>query len=219
MQRLFAGILCLVLVAVPVAAAGAGETVELVGIWNPSGQPPDGCSPGLTGGGRSTKWIVVDNRPEGGRGVAEVSADPTDYRFPVCIVDSPAYAGLTNLDVSVRFRPVSGKVDQAGGIAVRLTDDLNYYVVRANALENNVRLYSVINGERRQFAGADTKVTSNEWHTLRLRVVGDRFLVYFDGVALFEASDRRIAGPGRIALWSKADSVTEFIDLAIQRLP
>jgi len=219
MHRMFPVILGAILAAFPIAANGAAETVELVSVWNPSGQPPDGCSPGLTGDGRSTKWVVVDSRPEGGRGVAETSADPTDYRFPMCIVDSPAYADLTDVDVSVRFRPIAGKVDQAGGIAIRVKDDLNYYVVRANALENNVRLYSVVNGDRRQFAGIDARVTSNQWHTLRLRVVGDRFSVSFDGAALFEATDQRITGPGRIALWSKADSVTEFVDLAIERLP
>jgi hypothetical protein len=219
MKRVFTVIFGAVLVTAPIAVAGTAETVELVSAWNPSGQPPDGCSPGLTGDGRSTKWVIVDTRPEGVRGVAEVSADPTDYRFPVCIVDGPAYADLTNVDVSVRFRPVAGRVDQAGGLAVRLKDDLNYYVVRANALENNIRLYSVINGSRRQFAGVDARVTSNQWHTLRLRVVGHRFSVYFDGVALFEATDGRITGPGRVALWSKADSVTEFVDLAIERLP
>ena len=221
MQRLFRAILGTVLLAAPavapVPALAAAEGIELSAIWNPTGEPPDGCSPGLAGDGRSTKWVVVE--ADGARGVAETSRDSTDYRFPVCIVDSPAYADLGNIDVSVRFRPIAGKVDQAGGLAMRLKDDLNYYVVRANALENNVRLYAVINGERHQFAGVNVKVTSNQWHTLRVRAVGDRFSVYFDGSALFEATDQRISGSGRIALWSKADSVTEFVDLRLERLP
>jgi hypothetical protein len=91
--------------------------------------------------------------------------------------------------------------------------------VRANALEDNVRLYVVLDGDRRQFAGKNIKVASQDWHTLRLRAVADRFTVFFDGAQLFEATDRRLVEPGRIALWSKADSVTEFVDLAVERLP
>jgi hypothetical protein len=91
--------------------------------------------------------------------------------------------------------------------------------VRANALEDNVRLYAVIDGDRRQFAGKSIKVASTQWHTLRLRAVGDRFTVYFDNELLFEATDRRITEPGQVALWAKADSVTEFVDLSIEPLP
>ena len=219
MQRLLPIIFGMALAAVSLGVVLAAETVELVSVWNPSGAPPDGCSPALTGGGRPPNWVNIDDNLDGTRGVAERSADPTDYRFPLCIVDGPAFAALGNLDASVRFRAVAGKVDQAGGIAVRLKDARNYYVVRANALEDNVRLYVVIDGDRRQFAGKSVKVAANQWHTLRLRAVGDRFAVFFDGVALFEATDRHIVEPGRVALWSKADSVTEFVDLAIEALP
>jgi glycosyl hydrolase family 59 (putative galactocerebrosidase) len=102
---------------------------------------------------------------------------------------------------------------------VRLKDARNYYIVRANALEDNVRLYVVLDGDRRQFAGKNLKVSAMQWHTLRLRAVGDRFTVFFDGAQLFEATDRRLVEPGHIALWSKADSVTEFVDLAVEQLP
>ena len=135
------------------------------------------------------------------------------------VVEGARFQSLGNVDVSVRIRPVMGKVDQAGGIAVRLKDANNYYVVRANALEDNVRLYAVIDGDRRQFGGKSVKVASGHWHTLRLQAVGERFTVFFDGAPLFEAIDRRITEPGRVALWSKADSLTEFVDLAIESLP
>ena len=219
MQRLLAIIFGAALAALTLGVALAGETVELVSVWNPTGALPDGCTPALTGGGGPVKWVIIDSEPDGARGVAEKSADPTDYRFPLCIVDGRAFASLANVDVSVRFRPVAGKVDQAGGIAVRVKDARNYYVVRANALEDNVRLYAVVDGDRRQFAGKAVKVATNQWHTLRLRAIGDRFAVFFDGASLFEATDKRIAEPGGVALWSKADSVTEFVDLAIEPLP
>jgi hypothetical protein len=184
----------------------------------PTGATPDGCSPALTGRGGPTKWTIIETESEA-RGVAETSADPTDYRFPLCIVDGRAFEQLANVNVSVRFRAVTGKVDQAGGIAFRVKDAQNYYVVRANALENNVRLYAVIDGDRRLFAGKEVRVASNQWHRLRLRAIGDRFTVYFNDTPLFEGVDRRISEPGRIALWTKADSVTEFVDLAIEPLP
>ena len=161
MQRLLAIIFGAALAALTLGVAIAGETVELVSVWNPTGALPDGCTPGLTGGGGPVKWVIIDSEPDGTRGVAETSADPTDYRFPLCIVDGRAFASLANVDVSVRFRPVAGKVDQAGGIAVRVKDARNYYVVRANALEDNVRLYAVVDGDRRQFAGKAVKVATN----------------------------------------------------------
>jgi len=219
MQRLLAIIFGMALAAVSLGVVLAADTVELVSVWNPTGALPDGCTPALTGRGDPVKWVIVDTEPDGPRGVAEVSADPTDYRFPLCIADGVAFSALGNVDASVRFRAVAGKVDQAGGLAIRVKDANNYYVVRANALEDNVRLYAVIDGDRRQFAGKSVKVAANQWHTLRLRAIGDRFTVYFDGAALFEATDRRIVEPGRVALWSKADSVTEFVDLAIEPLP
>ena len=124
-----------------------------------------------------------------------------------------------NVDVAVRFKAVAGKVDQAGGIAVRLSDPDNYYVVRANALEDNVRFYRMVKGRREQLEGANTKVTANEWHQLGLRAEGERFTITFDGKQLFTATDRTFAGAGKVALWTKADSVTRFDRIEIRTLP
>jgi len=123
-----------------------------------------------------------------------------------------------NVDVKMRFKPVDGKVDQAGGIVVRLTTPDDYYVVRANALEDNVRFYRVIKGRREPLKGANIKVTTNEWHTLELRAEGDRFTVSFDGKQLYTAQDNTFAGAGRVGLWTKADSVTYFDTIAITPL-
>jgi hypothetical protein len=118
----------------------------------------------------------------------------------------------------VRFKSVSGSVDQAGGIAVRLTDPDDYYVVRANALEDNVRFYRVVSGRRQQIQGVNLKVASNQWHALGLRAEGDRFTVLFDGRPLFTAQDGTFTKPGKVALWTKADSVTEFDSIVITPL-
>jgi hypothetical protein len=170
-----------------------------------------------TGRGSVGQWMVVtDATAVKGQAIEQTGADPTDYRFPLAIY-RPASA--TNLDVTVRFKAMSGKVDRAGGIAVRLSDPDNYYVVRANALEDNVRFYRMVKGKREQLAGADLKVTANEWHTLGLRAEGERFTVTFDGKTLYTASDKTFSSTGRVALWTKADSVTRFDQIEIKPLP
>jgi glycosyl hydrolase family 59 (putative galactocerebrosidase) len=102
---------------------------------------------------------------------------------------------------------------------VRLTTPDDYYVARANALEDNVRFYRVVQGRREQIAGIDTKVAGKEWHTLSLRAEGARFTVSFDGKELFSAEDPTFAAAGKVALWTKADSVTHFDTLTIRPLP
>jgi hypothetical protein len=118
-------------------------------------------------------------------------------------------------EATIRFKAISGRVDRAGGIAVRVRTADDYYVARANALEDNVRFYRVIKGKREQLAGADIKVSSNEWHTLSLKADDQRFTVSFNGKVLYGATDATIAKAGRIALWTKADSITRFDRLDI----
>jgi hypothetical protein len=120
------------------------------------------------------------------------------------------------VEASVRFKAVSGKVDQAGGLVVRFKDKDNYYLVRANALEDNVRLYKVEGGDRKQFAGAATKVSPGEWHALTLSVKGSHFQVFFDDRPLFEADDTTFKDGGSAAVWTKADSVTQFDDFTVK---
>lgn len=170
-----------------------------------------------TGQGGQGQWTVVsDPTSFSGRVIEQSSTDRTDYRFPLAIFNSVV---AKNVDVSVKFKPVAGRVDQAGGIAVRVLDADNYYIVRANALEDNVRLYRVVKGRREQIDGANTKVTGNEWHTLGLKAEGERFTITFDGKMLFTAADKTLAGAGKIALWTKADSITRFDQIAIDVLP
>lgn len=207
----------LLALAMTAPSPGASAPRSLLSDQATPGSPPDGCEPGLTGGGGPVRWLAVaDQEAPRGLALAETSRDATSNRFPLCVLPG---AAARNVDVTVRFRPVAGRVDQAGGVAVRYRDANTYYVVRANALEDNVRLYHVTQGVRRQFAGQDIKVTSGEWHSLRVRLVGDRFDVWFDGKALFNATDRRIPDAGRIALWTKADSLTHFAALAAEVLP
>lgn len=180
------------------------------------GTAPRGFEFTLTGGGPVSAWKVVsDPTAAAQRAIAQTSQDRTDYRFPLAV-----YQPITakDVEVTVRFKPVEGKVDQAGGIAVRLADRDNYYVVRANALEDNVRFYRVVNGRRLQIQGANLKVASNQWHTLGLRAEANRFTVSFDGKPLYTAEDGTFANAGKVALWTKADSVTHFDAISISPL-
>ena len=177
---------------------------------------PKGFETALTGQGQPGRWEVVeDSTVAGGHVLAQLSPDPTSYRFPLAIYEPTIPA---DAEVTVRFKALSGKVDQAGGVVVRLVDRNNYYITRANALENNVRFYRVVAGKREQLASADTKVTAGEWHTLTLRAEGDRFTVSYDGKLLFTATDKTFSQPGKVALWTKADSITRFDRLEIKPL-
>ena len=126
-----------------------------------------------TGKGAESKWAVMADptAPSKPNVVAQTSTDTTDYRFPLVIADEGSFK---DLELSVRFKAVSGEVDRAGGLVFRLKDSNNYYIVRANALEDNYRLYHVVAGNRRQFAGANFKVTSGKWHELRVECVGNQ---------------------------------------------
>jgi hypothetical protein len=167
-----------------------------------------------TGGGTAEKWSVVadSTAPSNPNVVAQTSTDQTDYRFPLLISDEGSFQ---DLDLSVRFKAVSGSVDQAGGLVFRLQDPNNYYIVRANALENNYRLYHVVNGRRSQFAGANFKVTSGEWHELRVEATSNKITCYYDGAKKIEATDATFKDAGKVGLWTKADSVTYFDDLKV----
>ena len=178
---------------------------------------PPGFSAELTGKGKPVRWVVLEDpsAPAGPKVLAETSGDSTSNRFPLAILDG---FEAKDVEVLVRFKPVAGKVDQAAGLVVRLQDSNNYYIARANALENNVRLYRVVDGHRQQFAGVDVPVPNGRWHILTLRVEGERFTVALDGRELFQATDRTFSGAGRVGLWTKADSLTHFDDLVVQRL-
>jgi hypothetical protein len=199
-----------------VAAAQPGGPLSVdISVTGPEGAPEQ-FTFSRTGEGENGKWtLVADPTAAKGRALAQVSTDRTDYRFPLAIYQP--FTGK-DLEVSVRLKPVAGKVDEAGGIAVRVLTPDDYYVARANALEDNVRFYRVVKGRRQQLAGANLKVTANQWHTLALRAEGDRFTVSFDGKPLFSTQDRTFTEAGKVALWTKADSVTYFDTISIAPL-
>jgi len=177
------------------------------------GQAPAGFTSYATGDGPAGKWLVqvMADAPSGKQVVVQTDAEATDNRFPVLIADKEDYV---DVDVSVKGKAISGKVDQGIGLVFRFRDPRSYYVVRGNALENNVRLYKMVDGRRKQFAGAEVQVTSGRWHTLRVVARGDHIVCYFDGQKLIDTHDATY-GIGKVGLWTKADSVTAFDDLTV----
>lgn len=188
-----------------------------------AGEPPREMSCALTGKGRPGVWTVVSDptAPTPPHVLAQTDQDPTGYRFPLCVLDAVSAA---DVDLSVRFKPMEGSVDQAAGLVWRYRDPDNYYLLRANALENNLVLYKVEAGKRSDlkprgaglFAyGKKAKVAPGAWGALRVVAKGALFEAYLDGQKLFEVEDRAFAGAGKVGVWTKADSVTHFDDLRV----
>jgi hypothetical protein len=175
---------------------------------------PKGWESGITGKG-AAKWEIIadDTAPSGGR-VLKQSGEATFCW--AAKTDKRIKDGF----VEVKLKPISGKEDQAGGIVFRFNDANNYYIVRANALEDNVVLYKTVSGKRsslqvkgRTFGyGVDTKVPNGKWSTLRVEFKGNLFSVHFNGKKLFEVEDATFKDAGAIGVWTKADSVTLFDD-------
>jgi len=199
--------------AAPLQAAGNELTYNFDN--DPAGQPPPKFHAALTGGGSEVKWVVQadSTAPSKPNVLTQTSADKTDYRFPLAIADEGSFR---DLELSVNFKAISGEVDRAGGLVFRLKDANNYYVVRANALEDNYNLYHVVNGRRREIKGSRVKVTSGDWHEIRVEVIGNKITCYYDGAKKIEATDDTFKDGGKIGLWTKADSVTSFDDLHVR---
>lgn len=186
------------------AAIASAETVNFDDAK--PGQPPPGWTAAQTGKG-AAKWTVEkdDTAPS----KPNVLKQSGEAAYPIAIKQD---SNLKDGFVEVKFKPVSGQEDQAGGVIWRCKDPDNYYIARANALENNVRIYHFIKGKRTQFKGANLPVAANQWHTLRVNFSGNRFTVIFNGKELFQADDNTFPDSGKVGLWTKADSVTLFDD-------
>jgi hypothetical protein len=170
------------------------------------GAAPLGWTVTKTGSGNPNWVVVADDTAPSKPNVLKQSGE-ADY--PVALKDD---TNLKDGFVEVKFKPVSGKKDQAGGVVWRAKDANNYYIARANALEDNVTIYHTIKGKRVSFKNANTPVKSGEWHTLRVDFAGNKFTVRFDGKKVIEAMDENFAEAGKVGVWTKADSVTLFDD-------
>jgi len=184
----------------------------------PGSLPPGWrAAPGENGG--AAKWAVIRDgtAPSKPNVLAQLSRARNPGLFPLAILET---RDIGNGSVSVKFKPVAGKEDQAGGVVWRYHDPNNYYLARANALENSVALFKVQNGKQIPLPlrgkpaqiGVKRNVPSQAWSTLKVKFRDSRFAVYFNRRELFQVEDSTFPGPGKVGLWTQADSVTYFDD-------
>lgn len=185
------------------------------------GSLPAGWTSAMTHTGGAPKWEVVQDgtAPSKPNVLAQTSSDRTSGRFPLAIYEK---ANFRDGEFSIKFKTISGSGDQAAGLVWRYRDPDNYYIVRANALEDNVVLYKVEGGKRISLApkgtpsrtyGVKHKVPKQTWTKLAVSFSGGQFVVSFDGQKIMEVEDSTFTGAGKVGLWTKADSVTYFDDL------
>src|SRR2546427_956454 len=193
-------------------ALAAAETINFDDAK--AGAPPPGWTATQTGSG-TAKWVIEkDDSAPSKPNVLKQSGVAT---FPVCIKND---TNLKNGFVEVKFKPVSGKEDRAGGVIWRAKDANNYYIARANALEGNVVLYKTVNGKRSSLDivgrkggyGVKETVAAGQWHTRRGEFAGNHFKLSFRGKHLFDVEDTTFTEAGKVGVWTKADSVTLFDD-------
>src|SRR2546423_6850577 len=197
----FAGI---AVVAVGILAVSESVTFDA----SPAGLAPVGWTATQTGSGKARWAIEKDDTAPSKPNVLKQSGEAT---YPVCIKDDTS---LKDGFVEVKFKPVSGKEDQAGGVLWRCKDKDNYYIARANALEDNVCIYHTIKGKRTEQKRTNTKVSSGQWHALRVDFSENHFTVTFDGKKAIEWDDKTFTEAGMVGVWTKADSVTLFDDFS-----
>ncbi len=182
---------------------------------DPIGASPKGWTATETGKG-APKWTVEQDRTAPSK--SKVLKQSGRATYPVLLKDD------TNIEdgfIEVKFKAIAGSEDRAAGLVWRAGDADNYYVVRANALEDNVVLYKTVNGVRSALEivgrkggyGVDVSVPANRWLGLRVDFKGNRFRVLYDGKQLFEVEDSTFRGAGKLGLWTKADSVTLFDEI------
>lgn len=162
---------------------------------------------------RVTKLLRSIVPPSAPQVLAQLKHKGFEHDYQVLLAQGTKAA---DLDLEVRFLPVTGKADMGGGLIWRAEDDRNYYLTRANPLEQNIRLYRIVEGVREKLANADRIISVDRWHRLRVIAEGDRFQVFYDDDPILTVRDSTFTRGGMIGLWTKADAVTYFDDLRLR---
>jgi hypothetical protein len=201
----------IVAVAVATTYVAAGEKSKLVQFNKDDlGKVPSGWKADKTGMGEGSIWKIVADESAPSRtglALAQTAASPKAV-FNLCVADEPR---LKDVEASVAFKAMKGELDQGGGIVWRYQDANNYYIARMNPLEDNFRVYKVVGGKRsKEFQDATVKIPAGEWHTLKIKMIGDRIECFLDGKKYLDVKDSEFDKPGRVGLWSKADAQTHF---------
>ena len=188
-------------------------------VWNfdneKQGKIARGFSNQLTGKGGPGKWEVIkdDTATSTPNVIAQTSQEYFGYHFGMAVNEDEVYG---DFELIVKFKGVTGEEDQGGGPVWRYQDNNNYYIARANPLEDNFRVYKVVDGKRIQMDSARLKVTSGEWHTIKILARKNRIQCFYDGQPYLDVTDDTFQKAGRVGLWTKADAVTYFDDLEVR---
>jgi hypothetical protein len=221
--------LCWALVFLTLPAVAAERAFDFADV--PAGQAPPGFRSAVMGKGKPGTWQVVldavppllaplapatpdvSRRPV----LAQLAQDPTDEHFPMLIYEGDTFG---DFKLTTRFKTVKGVMEQMAGIAFRVQNETNYYVVRASSLGNTFKFYKVQNGERGPLVGPEVPVTPNVWHELEVRCQGNAIHCLLDGKELITVADKANAlTSGKIAFWTKSDSVSYFAETKIEYTP
>ena len=177
------------------------------------GKEPFDWSSHLTNKIEFGKWKIIDDG--GNKVLAQTSKKMQDYHFNIIINKK---LNFKNLTISVRFKGVEGSEDRGGGPVWRYQDANNYYIVRANPLENNFCLYKVLNGSRRLLKSAKININSKKWYSIKVTMKGKEIKCYFNKKLKIDISDNTFLKAGKVGLWTKSDAVTFFDDLQIKNI-
>jgi hypothetical protein len=163
------------------------------------------------------RWTVVaDSTATAGIVIEQSGGRTTEDRFPLAICKA---AALKNAEISLRLKAAGGTSDQGGGVALRLSSPKDYYLVRLDALRDQVLFSRVSNDASKEIVAVDADIALHVWHTLSVRANDNEFVVTLDGIWVFTAFDKALSQPGRVALWTKGDSITRFDQIEIVPLP
>jgi hypothetical protein len=212
---------CWVLLTALAVLSVSASAEDSIRLWNFDGDLPGALPKGFVVG------TLVDGRPAGDwkilktdraksapQVLAQLMGKGFEHAYKVVLIDGTA---SSDLDLQVSFLPISGKADMGGGLIWRAADDRNYYLTRANPLEQNIRIYRVVKGIRHLLQNFDQTIHLNQWHTLHVIDRGCQIQVLYDEKPVFDLCDQTFT-TGRIGLWTKSDAVTYFEDLRLQIL-
>jgi 3-keto-disaccharide hydrolase len=216
MRRAFIAALAVGAVTAVAAAEGPMKTFRFT--RDSLGKVPAGWVAAQTGKGAGSVWkVVADPTAPSKTGFALAqTAEGPNALFNLCVAEDTHFK---DVEVKVAFKAIRGAKDQGGGIVWRYQDANNYYVARMNPLEDNYRLYHVVAGQRTQFGGKEgIKIPTGEWHTLTVKMVGERIECSLDGQKQIEAKDGTFPKAGKVGLWTKADAQSHFDDFQVRDL-
>ncbi len=211
---------CVILTASAVLAVST-LAEDSTRMWNFDGDPPGAIPKGFVVGtlfdGRPAgEWKILktDRAKSAPQVLAQLMGKGFEHAYKVVLIKSVT---ASDLDLQVSFLPIEGKADMGGGLIWRAVDDRNYYLTRANPLEQNIRIYRVVKGIRHLLQNFDQTIHMNQWHTLHVVTRGCQIQVFYDEKPVFDLCDQTFT-TGRIGLWTKSDAVTYFDDLRLQIL-